>query len=264
MLRHVQQHGDFVENRTGEPTYSVLGYMAKYDTEESFPILTTKKVFWKKSIAEMLWFISGQCDNLKGLREMGAENIWKPWADADGNLGRIYGVQWRDWVGSDGVHVDQLQEAIEKIRTKPTDRRNIVTAWRPDEISGMGLPPCHVMFQFSVRGETLHMQMTQRSCDLPVGAPFNICQYAALLHMIAKITGKRPGVLTHSITDAHIYRNQMEGVEKQIENARCNELQSPTLVMRDRGQTEIDDFVLDDFSLENYEHQGVIKYPVAV
>lgn len=264
MLSTVLKQGEFVESRTGEPCYSYLGYLSRYDTANAFPILTTKKVAWRKSIAEMLFFISGRCDRLDFLREMGAENIWKPWATPDGSLGRIYGMQWRDWAGSDGNRYDQLQKAVDEIRNNPTSRRIIVSGWRPDEMEGMALPPCHVLFHFTVRGETLHLELWQRSCDLPIGGPFNICQYAALLHMVAKITGKKPGTFIHSISDAHIYRNQVEGVEKQLENASRNDLKSPKLVLKDRGQKEIDDFVLDDFSLEGYEHQGVIKYPVAV
>jgi len=268
LLARVLRDGDLVENRTGTDTYSLLGVQQTYNIHrDGFPVLTSKLVRWKSALAEMLWFISGECDTLDGLGKY--KKLWEPWADEHGGLGPIYGVQWRNWQGHEQADVtDQLSDVIEQIKSGSTSRRLIVTAWRPDEISAMSLPPCHVMFQFTVRAGFLHLQLYQRSCDLPIGGPFNVAQYSMLLAMVAKLANLKPGSFIHSIHDVHIYVNQVDGVKawiKQYMNRSGYAVmrQSPKLVIHG-AQQSIDDFKFEDFELEGYGHCGRIKLPLAV
>lgn len=268
LVKSVITNGERSSNRTGVDTVSVIGTQTHYNIEDGFPCLTTKRIAWKKAIAEMLWFISGDCDMAKGLEDMGAGDIWEPWrfsSDVDSDYGPIYGVQWRKWPNTKGLwggrFVDQLQNAVDLIRGDPTSRRIIVSSWRPDQIDEMALPPCHVLFQFTVRGEKLHLHLYQRSCDLPIGGPFNIVGYAALLMMVAKITNLTPGTFTHTIHDAHIYVDQLDGIQKQLER-KCD-APGPKLIIHG-SQREIDDFKLEDFEMLGYKPMPAIKLPVAV
>lgn len=264
MLIQVCEEGDLVTNRTGMQTRSVLGIQKRYNLSGGFPIVQAKKTYWKKAIAEMLWFLSGECDNLKGLEELGAGNIWRPWVkDEHGSLGPIYGVQWRRWVDEKhGRIIDQMGKVIEQIKARSDSRRLIISAWNPVDIEEMALPPCHTFMQFTVRNEKLHMQMYQRSCDLPIGGPFNVLQYSALVHMIAKLANLEVGEFIHTIHDAHIYVNQMDAVKQWLDNFELGEFSCPQLHIKDRGQKEIDDFLLDDFEVVNYSHMGKLDIPV--
>ena len=269
--------GELVTNRTGTKTLSALGVQKRYDLRNGFPIVQAKQTFWKKAVAEMLWFMSGDCNNIAGLREMGAESIWKPWQkNEEGDMGPIYGVQWRHWLGyspseEDYVAFDQLKEAEKAIKAGSDSRRIIVSAWQPTEISEMALPPCHVLFQFTVRSGGLYLHLYQRSCDLPIGGPFNVAQYSALLMMMAKVSGLEAREFIHTIHDAHIYEDQVPAVQQWIENATdldsgnsMTEVKRPRMVIQDRGQESFEDFELSDFSMEDYNHMGKIKIPVAV
>lgn len=276
MMLDVIADGEHVENRTGTDSVSVLGYQAKYDLEDGFPLLTTKKVNWKFPIAEMLWFISGKCDDIQGLvqtdrdgNEIDGRFIWDKWADENGKLGPVYGVNWRHWISMErdtvahvGVFVDQLQTSIDMLKTSPGSRRNIVTSWQPADVPDQALPPCHVLFKFTARNGKLHTHMWQRSLDIPIGGPFNICQYAALTMMVAKLCGLEPGVFTHSIDDAHIYVNQTDGCQTQLARDPWKH-KAPKLIIHGDQQT-IDDFRLEDFELVGYNHEPFIKFPVAV
>lgn len=264
-LEYVLDRGERVENRTGTDTISALGLSMRYDLGRGFPVLTAKHVAWKLAIAEMLWFISGKCDSLETL-EPSARKIWEPWADERGNLGPIYGSQWRHWNRAANWHdgatkaVDQLGEVVEAIKAGSTSRRLIVSSWQPSEIDEMALPPCHVMFQFTPRAGKLHLQLYQRSCDMPIGGPFNVAQYSALLCMVAKLAGLQPGTFIHSIHDAHIYVDQIDGVQEWLSRET---FEAPQLVIHGE-QTTIDDFKLSDFELVGYKHAGKIELPVAV
>ena len=263
LLQDVINNGERVTNRTGVETISLLGAQARYDLADGFPALVSKKLAWKKSIAEMLWFISGKCDFIEGLDAMGAGGIWRPWAlTEDGYLGPIYGRQWRNW--DCRGHWDQLTQVIDQIKAGSDSRRLIVSAWNVSQIDDMALPPCHVLFQFTVRSGKLHLQLYQRSCDLPIGGPFNICQYAALLCMVAKLSSLEPGTFIHTIHDAHIYTDQLDGVREQLSRKfAASSLAAPKLTIHGEQQT-IDDFELDDFELVNYNPLPRIKFPVAV
>jgi len=266
LLDNVFHCGEVVENRTGISTRSIIGAQCKYDLSLGLPILTTKHVAWKMALAEMLWFISGKCDTLETLAPF-AQKLWSPWADKDGNLGPIYGFQWRFWNRDAHWHdqtipmIDQLENVIKEIKSGSTSRRLIVSAWQPAEIDNMALPPCHVLFQFTVRSGKLHLQLYQRSCDLPIGGPFNVAQYSILLCMVAKLANLTPGTFIHSIHDAHIYENQVSAVTEWIK--RESAANSPTLIIHGEQKT-IDDFKLSDFELVNYKHSGKISIPVAV
>jgi thymidylate synthase len=270
LLRSVLEFGELVPNRTGTDSISRIGAQVEYDLKFGFPIFTSKKVVYEMAFAEMLWFISGNCHRVETLEsyKVGAEKLWTPWARNAGPLndylGPIYGEQWRRWAEDEnGNRIDQLQTVVDQIKSGSTSRRLIVTAWQPNDIADMALPPCHMLFQFTVRSGKLHLQLYQRSCDLPIGGPFNVAQYALLLAMVAKLAKLEPGRLIHSIHDAHIYVNQIEGVEKWLDRSKGGCPESPKLVIHG-DQQNIDDFKLSDFEVVNYESNGYIKFPVAV
>ncbi len=271
ILKTIIERGEKVPNRTGIDTISVLGMQHHYDLSEGFPVLTTKKVLWEKAIAETLWFLSGECHNIAGLvqenregKTIDARNIWDKWADEDGNLGRVYGTQWRSWKGADGKEVDQFDNAVWLIRNDPSSRRNIVTAWNPSELEDMALPPCHLQYQFTARNGKLHLHMHQRSCDVPIGVPFNIVGYAAILAMVAKLTGLERGQFIHTMHDAHIYENQIPGVWKMLDNVTGGgQREAPELRIHG-DQKKIEDFKLSDFELVGYDPHPFVKIPVAV
>src|ERR1700758_3248452 len=214
LMRHVLEHGARKEDRTGTGTLSVFGYQMRFPLDEGFPLVTTKKVPLRSIIHELLWFLKGDT-NVRYLRDNGV-TIWDEWADADGNLGPIYGHQWRSWPAPDGRHIDQLSDVLAQIRRNPDSRRIIVSAWNVSDIPRMKLPPCHAFFQFYVCNGRLDMQLYQRSADMALGVPFNIASYALLLQMTAQECGLTPGVFTHTLGDAHIYLNHVEGVQQQL------------------------------------------------
>ncbi len=272
-LKQVLEHGTQCDDRTGVGTLAYFGLHARYNLQAGFPAVTTKKLAWKVMASELLWFISGS-NNIEDLKRIYPQNkIWDAnYADYlvrlgltenDGDMGRVYGVQWRAWQTPSGQVVDQLADAIHLIRHNPTSRRIIVNAWNPAEISAdaVALPPCHNFFQFFVAGNTLSLQMYQRSADMFLGVPFNIASYALLLHLVAKITGLVPGEFIHTIGNAHIYLDAVEQVKAQLQRAP---LPTPTLMIKDRGQTGIDDFELADLTLEHYQSHAAIKAKMAV
>ena len=272
-LRFILENGSKRGDRTGVGTISCFGLQARYNVADGFPAVTTKKLAWKVMSSELLWFISGS-SNINDLKNIYKNNkIW----DAnyndylrrlgldtnDGDMGRVYGTQWRSWRANDGREIDQLQEAIDTISSNPNSRRIIVNAWNPGEssIDEVALPPCHSFFQFYVADGKLSLHMYQRSADMFLGVPFNIASYSLLLHMIAKITNLEPGEFIHSIGDAHIYLDAIEQTRKQV--AR-QPLPLPGLSIKDRGQNLIGDFQLDDFSLVDYQCHEAISARMAV
>ena len=271
-LKQVLEHGTQCDDRTGVGTLSYFGLHARYDLQQGFPAVTTKKLAWKVMASELLWFISGssKLDELKAIYPQ--NKIWDAnYADYltrlgltenDGDMGRVYGVQWRAWQSPSGHVIDQLADAIELIRHNPNSRRIIVNAWNPAEINPdqVALPPCHNFFQFFVAGDTLSLQMYQRSADMFLGVPFNIASYALLLHLVAKITGLIPGEFIHTIGDAHIYSNHMEQVQTQL--ARTPQA-LPQLKIK-RQVSSLFDFTYDDFEIIGYDPDAGIKAPVAV
>lgn len=272
-LRQILDTGVRRGDRTGVGTISCFGLTARYDMAKGFPAVTTKKLAWKVMSSELLWFISGS-SNINDLKSIYKNNkIWdanyqdylhRLGIDSnDGDMGRVYGVQWRSWKTTDGQEIDQLQDAIDTIRSNPDSRRIIVNAWNPGEaaVDRVALPPCHTFFQFYVAGGKLSLHMYQRSADMFLGVPFNIASYCLLLHMVAKITNLEPGEFIHSIGDAHIYLDAIEQCRQQI--AR-QPYPLPGLSLRDRDQTRLEDFVMDDLSLTDYKSHGVIKARMAV
>jgi thymidylate synthase len=258
LLDHVLKNGTEKRDRTGTGTISIFGYQMRFNLQDGFPLLTTKKLHLKSIIHELLWFISGDT-NIKYLNENGIR-IWNEWADKDGNLGPVYGYQWRSWPAADGRKIDQLTEAVSTIKNSPDSRRIIVSAWNVGEIGKMALPPCHVMFQFYVAGGKLSCQLYQRSCDIFIGIPFNIASYALLTLMIAQVTGLKPGDFIHTLGDAHIYLNHIEQVKLQLTREPCS---LPSMVIN----PEVNDilkFRFDDFTLENYEAHPHIKGDISV
>lgn len=258
LLDHVLKNGAEKKDRTGTGTISVFGYQMRFNLQDGFPLLTTKKLHLKSIIHELLWFISGDT-NIKYLNENGVR-IWNEWADKDGNLGPVYGYQWRSWPASDGRKIDQLTEAINAIKKSPDSRRIIVSAWNVGEIEKMALPPCHVMFQFYVAGGKLSCQLYQRSCDIFIGIPFNIASYALLTLMIAQVTGLKPGDFVHTLGDAHIYLNHIEQVKLQLTR---EPYPLPSMVINPRV-TDILQFRFEDFTLENYVAHPNIKGDISV
>jgi thymidylate synthase len=257
-IRHVLEHGEKREDRTGTGTISVFGMQTRYDMREGFPLLTTKKVLFKAVVYELLWFLRGETNINKGLTEF--TPIWDAWADEQGELGPIYGHQWRNWGGQigDGKGIDQIQGAIDTIKTNPNSRRIIVNAWNVAEIEKMALPPCHTMFQFYVANGRLDCQLYQRSADLALGVPFNIASYALLTQMIANECNLTAGVFVHTIGDAHIYQNHIEGLQTQLSRTPKK---LPTVKLADK---RIDEFQYEDIELVGYEHDKFIKFAVAV
>lgn len=258
LLRHVMEHGTMKSDRTGTGTKSVFGYQMRFDLSDGFPLLTTKKLHLKSIIYELLWFLKGDT-NVKYLQDNGVR-IWNEWADADGNLGPIYGKQWRAWRDYNGGTIDQLSEAVETIRTNPDSRRIIVSAWNVADLPEMHLPPCHAFYQFYVADGRLSLQLYQRSADIFLGVPFNIASYALLLMMVAQVTGLEAGDFVHTLGDAHIYTNHFEQVREQLSR---EPRQLP--VMRINPEVKsLFDFKYEDFTLENYNPHPHIKGVVAV
>jgi len=257
-MRHVQVHGVFKADRTGTGTTSVFGHQMRFDLREGFPLVTTKKVHLKSIILELLWFLRGD-SNARWLQERGV-TIWDEWARADGDLGPVYGVQWRSWPTPDGGHIDQIAEVIRQLKTNPDSRRIIVSAWNVAELSKMALMPCHAFFQFYVANGKLSCQLYQRSADIFLGVPFNIASYALLTHMLAQQCDLEVGDFIWTGGDCHLYSNHMEQVALQLSRTP---LPYPTLSIK-RRPASIFDYEYDDFEVLGYEHHAAIKAPVAV
>ncbi|MBO0908804.1 MULTISPECIES: thymidylate synthase [Arthrobacter] len=258
LLRDVMAHGTQKSDRTGTGTRSVFGRQMRFDLSDSFPLITTKRVHFKSVALELLWFLRGD-SNVRWLQERGV-SIWNEWADDDGELGPVYGVQWRSWPAPDGGQIDQIAKVVESIRTNPDSRRHIVTAWNPAEVDNMALPPCHAMFQFYVADGKLSCQLYQRSADLFLGVPFNIASYALLTLMVAQQTGLQPGEFVWTGGDVHIYDNHVDQVREQLSRAP---FPYPQLRLA-RTPDSIFDYVLEDFEVLDYRHHPGIKAPIAV
>ena len=258
LLDHVMRNGSEKKDRTGTGTISVFGYQMRFNLEEGFPLLTTKKLHMKSIIHELLWFISGET-NTKYLTSNGVK-IWNEWADKDGNLGPVYGSQWRSWPAADGRKIDQLTNVINSIKKSPDSRRHIVSAWNVGELYKMALPPCHILFQFYVAGEKLSCQLYQRSADIFLGVPFNIASYALLTMMIAQVTGLKPGDFVHTLGDAHIYLNHIDQVNLQLTR---EPYKLPRMIIN-RDVTDILKFRYDDFTLMDYVSHPHIKGDISI
>ena len=258
LLEHVKQNGQKKEDRTGTGTMSVFGYQMRFNLNKSFPLLTTKKVHLKSVIYELLWFLSGDT-NIKFLKDNGV-SIWDEWADENGNLGPVYGHQWRSWPTSEGKEIDQISNLINQIKKTPDSRRLIVSAWNVGEINKMKLPPCHCFFQFYVADGRLSCQLYQRSADIFLGVPFNIASYALLTQMIAHVCGLECGEFIHTLGDAHIYTNHIDQVNEQL-GRKPKKLPQ---IKINPSVKNISDFKYEDFSLEGYDPYPLIKAPVAV
>lgn len=258
LLQHVLVHGHKKEDRTGTGTISVFGYQMRFDLAAGFPLLTTKKVHLKSIIHELLWFLQGST-NIQYLKENGV-SIWDEWADENGNLGPVYGYQWRNWPKPDGTHIDQIAQVVAQIKKNPDSRRLIVSAWNVADVDQMKLPPCHAFFQFYVADGKLSCQLYQRSADIFLGVPFNIASYALLTMMVAQVCGLKLGEFVHTLGDAHIYLNHLEQVKEQL--TRTPKAQPQMRINPD--VKDIFSFKFDDFSLENYDPYPAIKAPVAI
>jgi len=258
LMRHVLEHGVKKEDRTGTGTVSVFGYQMRYDLAEGFPLLTTKKLHTKSIIHELLWFLKGDT-NIKYLKDNGVR-IWDEWADAEGNLGPVYGYQWRSWPTPDGKHIDQITQVIEMIKNNPDSRRLIVSAWNVADINHMKLPPCHAFFQFYVANGKLSCQLYQRSADIFLGVPFNIASYAILTMMVAQVCNLQPGDFVHTLGDAHLYSNHIEQAKLQL----SRDLRPLPKMKINPDVKSIFDFRIEDFTLENYDPHPHIKAEVAV
>ncbi|KRF22824.1 MULTISPECIES: thymidylate synthase [unclassified Phycicoccus] len=257
LLDHVMTTGTDKSDRTGTGTRSVFGYQMRFDLSEGFPVLTTKKLHLKSIIGELLWFLRGD-SNVKWLQDRGI-TIWDEWADENGDLGPVYGYQWRSWPTPDGRHIDQIAKVIESIRTNPDSRRHIVSAWNVADVDSMALPPCHTMFQFYVANGRLSCQLYQRSADIFLGVPFNIASYALLTMMVAQVCDLEPGDFVHTLGDAHLYSNHVEQATLQLTREP-----RPLPTMRITPGKDIDQFDLDDFELVGYDAHPSIKAPIAV
>ncbi len=258
LLRHVRTHGARKGDRTGTGTLSVFGPQMRFDLSERFPLLTTKRIHLKSVIHELLWFLQGST-NVAYLREHGV-TIWDEWADERGELGPIYGYQWRSWPAPDGRHIDQISEVLAQIRSNPDSRRLIVSAWNVADIPRMALAPCHAMFQFYVADGRLSCQLYQRSADLFLGVPFNIASYALLTRMFAQVTGLAPGELVHTLGDAHLYLNHLEQADEQL-----SRMPRPLPVLKlDPSVKDLFAFRYEDFTLEGYDPHPAIRAPIAV
>jgi len=258
LLRYVLEHGKLRKNRTGIDTIGIFGYQMRFNLEEGFPLLTTKKLHFKSIAYELLWFLRGE-SNIKFLKDNGV-TIWDEWADENGELGPVYGVQWRSWKANDGRIIDQIAEAIHDIQHNPYSRRIIVSAWNVGDLPYMKLPPCHILFQFYVDEDRLSCQLYQRSADVFLGVPFNIASYALLIHMIAQVTGLKPGEFIHTLGDTHLYVNHLEQAKLQLTREPRN---LPTLWLNPEIKN-IFDFTYEDIKVLNYDPHPHIKADVAV
>ena len=265
LVKYIFEHGENKEDRTGTGTLSVFGHQAKYDLRDGFPLLTTKKVLFSAVVHELLWFLRGATNINDGLKEH--TPIWNAWADESGELGPIYGYQWRKWEkfvydgrikGYRKEYVDQIKSAIDLIKRNPASRRIIVSAWNVADIEKMALPPCHAFFQFCVTNGRLDCQLYQRSADVALGVPFNIASYALLLSMVAQECNLVPGIFVHTLGDAHIYLNHVDGLKEQLKRTPKT---LPTVVI---AKKPFEDITSEDIQLLNYEHESFIKFPIAV
>jgi len=258
LMRHVRENGVFKDDRTGTGTYSVFGYQMRFDLSAGFPLVTTKKTFLKGIIHELLWFLSGST-NIKYLTDHDV-HIWDEWADEHGELGPVYGSQWRSWPGPDGATIDQISRVVNDLKNNPDSRRHIVSAWNVAEVDDMALPPCHSLFQFYVADGRLSCQLYQRSADIFLGVPFNIASYALLNMMIAQVVGLKVGEFVHTLGDAHLYTNHLEQTDKQLQR-------DPRPLPSIHINPDVKDilgFAIDDFELKDYDPHPGIKAPIAV
>ncbi|WP_018230769.1 thymidylate synthase [Methyloversatilis universalis] len=258
LMRHVLEHGTEKTDRTGTGTRSVFGWQMRFDLSQGFPVLTTKKLHLRSIIVELLWFLRGET-NIAWLKERGV-SIWDEWADADGNLGPVYGAQWRSWPAPDGRRIDQITELLDGLRRNPDSRRHIVSAWNPADIPSMKLPPCHALFQFYVADGRLSCQLYQRSADIFLGVPFNIASYALLTMMIAQVCGLKPGDFVHTLGDAHLYSNHLEQARLQLSR---EPRPLPTMWINP-DVTDLFAFTPEDFRLDGYDPWPHIAAKVAV
>ncbi len=258
LASHVLQHGNEKDDRTGTGTISTFGYQMRFDLKNSFPVLTTKKLHLRSIIHELLWFLKGET-NVKYLNDNKVK-IWNEWADENGELGHIYGYQWRSWPTYDGKHTDQIRQAIESIKNKPDSRRIIVNAWNVGDLDNMNLPPCHILFQFYVANGKLSCQLYQRSADLFLGVPFNIASYALLTMMMAQATGLQADEFIHTLGDVHIYKNHIEQIKLQL----TREPRELPKIKINPEVKDIDDFEFDDFELTDYDPHPHIKGEISV
>ena len=258
LMRHVREHGVRKGDRTGTGTLSVFGYQMRFDLREGFPVVTTKSIHMRSVIHELLWFLIGST-NIAWLRDNGV-SIWDEWADASGELGPVYGAQWRSWPTAGGESIDQIARVVESIRRDPDSRRHVVSAWNVGELDRMALPPCHLLFQFYVAEGRLSCQLYQRSADVFIGVPFNIASYALLTMMVAQVTNLEPGEFVHTLGDAHLYLNHLEQADTQLARAP---FPLPRMELNaDVGS--ILDFTYEDFRITGYEHHPAIRAPIAV
>ena len=258
LLRHVMENGVDKGDRTGTGTRSVFGYQMRFNLEDGFPVLTTKKLHLRSIIHELLWFLSGDT-NIKYLHDNGV-TIWDEWADENGDLGPVYGYQWRSWPNPNGQSIDQISQVVNSLKNNPDSRRHIVSAWNPAEVDKMALPPCHSLFQFYVADGKLSCQLYQRSADLFLGVPFNIASYALLTMMMAQVTELKPGEFVHTLGDVHIYNNHFEQVKEQL----SREPRALPVMKINPEVKSIFDFKYEDFTLEGYDPHPTIKAPIAV
>lgn len=258
LLSHVMEHGIEKRDRTGTGTISTFGYQMRFDLSDRFPLMTTKKLHLKSIIHELLWFLSGNT-NVRYLQDNGVK-IWNEWAPADGNLGPIYGYQWRSWPAADGRAIDQVSNVVDSLKNNPDSRRHIISAWNVGEIEKMALPPCHILFQFYVAGDRLSCQLYQRSADIFLGVPFNIASYALLTLMMAQVTGYKPGEFIHTLGDAHIYLNHIDQVRLQLSR---DPRPLPRMTVNS-GVNDILRFKYEDFVLSDYNPHPAIKGEISV
>ncbi|MBZ0097179.1 MAG: thymidylate synthase [Sulfuricella sp.] len=258
LMQHVLDHGHQKSDRTGTGTVSVFGHQMRFDLSQGFPLVTTKKCHLKSILHELLWFLQGDT-NIRYLKENGVR-IWDEWADENGNLGPVYGYQWRSWPTPDGRHIDQISQVIDQIKRTPDSRRLIVSAWNVADVDKMKLPPCHAFFQFYIADGKLSCQLYQRSADIFLGVPFNIASYALLTLMVAQVCGLKPGDFVHTLGDAHLYLNHLEQAHLQL----SREPRALPVMHLNPAVTDIFSFKFEDFALENYDSHPAIKAPVAV